>query len=205
MGHTAHNHTMAGNGGEGPRVEAIGPLLMGQEKWLGGVCSPDGEYIYGVPGHATRVVRVTVKTGEVTLIGPEYFGHHKWLRGVSVPPKFTGPEHPQGLCYCLPSNYPAVLQIDPATQVRLGSRIVRVSWHIALESVVCAAVHGCRSHGTQKTLTMRAEVERTHARATQPYARVLFWPCSGGCYRGIYSCAHSALHAIRLTDADRWV
>lgn len=45
--------------------------------------SPDGKYIYGVPGHATRVLRVTVATGEVDLIGPEFVGHHKWLRGVS--------------------------------------------------------------------------------------------------------------------------
>ena len=44
--------------------------------------SPDGKYIYGVPGHATRVLRVTVATGEVDLIGPEFVGHHKWLRGV---------------------------------------------------------------------------------------------------------------------------
>jgi hypothetical protein len=108
---------------DGPRVEAMGPLLMGQAKWLGGVNSPDGQYIYGVPGHATRVLRVTVATGEVDLIGPEYVGHHKWLRGVCVPPEFTGPEHPQGLCYCLPSNYPAVLQIDPATHVSVQSSL----------------------------------------------------------------------------------
>ena len=51
-----------------------GKLLMGQDKWLGGVCSPDGKYIYGVPGHAKRVLKITAATGEYELIGPEYKG-----------------------------------------------------------------------------------------------------------------------------------
>ena len=67
-----------------------GKLLMGQDKWLGGVCSPDGKYIYGVPGHAKRVLKITAATGEYELIGPEYKGPFKWLRGVEVPASVTG-------------------------------------------------------------------------------------------------------------------
>ena len=48
------------------KIEALGgEKLMGQDKWLGGVGSPCGKYIYGVPGHAKDVLRITVDTGEV--------------------------------------------------------------------------------------------------------------------------------------------
>eukprot|EP00037_Helgoeca_nana_P024523 m.261169 g.261169 ORF g.261169 m.261169 type:complete len:426 (+) comp26660_c1_seq2:368-1645(+) len=100
----------------GPRVVAIGPMLMGQDKWLGGTASPCGGYIYGVPGHAPRVLRITVATGKVDCIGPEFIGKFKWLRGVDVPPDVAGPAYPSGLCFCLPSNASSVLRIDPATQ-----------------------------------------------------------------------------------------
>ena len=91
-----------------------GKLLMGQDKWLGGVCSPDGKYIYGVPGHAKRVLKITAATGEYELIGPEYKGQFKWLRGVEVPASVTGNKQE---IYCMPSNggkY-GVLKISPDT------------------------------------------------------------------------------------------
>eukprot|EP00038_Savillea_parva_P011835 m.200439 g.200439 ORF g.200439 m.200439 type:complete len:428 (+) comp21051_c0_seq1:132-1415(+) len=112
-------HQMAMHGSAmdgGPRVVPLGPLLMGQDKWLGGMSSPCGRYIYGVPGHAPQVLRVTVATEEVDLIGPAYEGKFKWLRGVEIPPDVAGPAHPSGLCLCLPSNASTVLCIDPATQ-----------------------------------------------------------------------------------------
>lgn len=43
----------------------ISDHLPGQDKYLGGVDSPCGKYIYGVPGNALRVLRVTVSTGKV--------------------------------------------------------------------------------------------------------------------------------------------
>jgi len=81
---------------------------MGQDKWLGGVASFDGKFVYGAPGSARRVLRVELATGKVDLIGPEYEGKFKWLRGA---------ECPKDQClYCLPSNADTVLRIDPSTQ-----------------------------------------------------------------------------------------
>jgi hypothetical protein len=171
---------------DGPRVEPIGPLLMGQAKWLGGVNSPDGQYIYGVPGHATRVLRVTVATGEVDLIGPEYVGHHKWLRGVCVPPEFTGPEHPQGLCYCLPSNYPAVLQIDPATHVS------------AQLCALCTPL--CTVHRVPRA-ACSVQSSSTHAKCIAVAARKLFTPLARG---KCCCCAPITTHAS-LTQCDCFV
>eukprot|EP00941_MAST-03F_sp_MAST-3F-sp1_P004674 g4674.t1 len=87
-----------------PKLELLSPdePLMGQDKWLGGVSSWDSQYVYGVPGHAKRVLRVTVATGKVDLIGPSFPGPFKWLRGVETPQA----------AYCLPSNANSILRID---------------------------------------------------------------------------------------------
>ena len=53
---------------------------MGQDNGLVRLL-PDGKYIYGVPGHAKRVLKITAATGEYELISPEYKGPFKWLRG----------------------------------------------------------------------------------------------------------------------------
>jgi hypothetical protein len=98
------------------RVEELKERFEGNEKWLGGVDSPCGRYIYGVPGHAKQVLRITVETGVCDLIGPVFHGKFKWLRGVPVPPEVTGDKHPQGLVFCLPCCAESLLQIDPATQ-----------------------------------------------------------------------------------------
>ena len=98
--------------------------ISGQDKYLGGMASPCGTmYIYGVPGHAKRVIRVTVETGEIDWIGPEYKGDFKWLRGVEVPPSVMGKNadgslaYPSGCCLALPcnSNAGCVLKINPDT------------------------------------------------------------------------------------------
>ena len=50
-------------------IEPLGTSkLMGQDKWLGGVASPCGKYIYGVPGHAKTVLRIVVASGEVVCL-----------------------------------------------------------------------------------------------------------------------------------------
>lgn len=94
------------------RLEFLTDDLVGQDKYLGGMFSPCGRYIYGVPGHAKRVIRVTTRTGKVDWIGPEYLGEFKWLRGVEIPPC---DEHPSGCCLALPCNSESgcVLKIDP--------------------------------------------------------------------------------------------
>lgn len=96
------------------RLEFLTDDLVGQDKYLGGMASPCGRYIYGVPGHAKRVIQVTVDSGKVDWIGPEYQGEFKWLRGVEIPPC---DEHPSGCCLALPCNSEAgcVLKIDPET------------------------------------------------------------------------------------------
>lgn len=97
--------------------------LSGQDKYLGGMASPCGRYIYGVPGHAKRVVRVDVRSGEVSFIGPEYAGEFKWLRGVEIPGHVMGRKddgslaYPSGCCIALPCNSEngCILKINPET------------------------------------------------------------------------------------------
>ncbi|KAL7544607.1 hypothetical protein ACHAWF_007981 [Thalassiosira exigua] len=95
--------------------------LAGQDKYLGGMASPCGRYVYGVTGHAKRVVRVDVRSGAVDFVGPEFPGEFKWLRGVEVPASVMGRKddgdlaHPSGCCLALPCNSKdgCVLKIDP--------------------------------------------------------------------------------------------
>ena len=101
--------------------EAIG--LSGQDKYLGGMASPCGRYIYGVPGHAKRLIQVDVNTRKVEMIGPEYHGEFKWLRGVEIPASDMGKNedgsfaYPSGCCLALPCNSPegCVLKVNPET------------------------------------------------------------------------------------------
>lgn len=105
------------------RPRSTNGSLLGQDKYLGGMCSPCGRYIYGVPGHAKQVVKVNSNTGEVTFIGPEYDGEFKWLRGVEIPADLMGtnddgsPAYPSGCCLALPCNSEngCVLKINPHT------------------------------------------------------------------------------------------
>ena len=52
-----------------------GPL-MGQDKWLGGMASPCGRYVYGVPGTAKRVLQIEVATGAVVRTATEMRARH---------------------------------------------------------------------------------------------------------------------------------
>ena len=99
----------------GPRVLTIGDDdLLGNDKWLGGVASPCGRYVFGVPGKARRVLRIDVETRKVDEVGPEYLGKFKWLRGVEVPADaLDADEHPCGCALALPSNANSVLKITP--------------------------------------------------------------------------------------------
>lgn len=51
-----------------------GTCLPGQDKFLGGMCSPTGKFIYGVPGHAKRTLMIDTETNEMSLIGPSFKG-----------------------------------------------------------------------------------------------------------------------------------
>merc|ERR1719478_667366 len=47
----------------------VSKALLGQDKWLGGVSSFCGKYIYGVPGKSQRVLRIALESGVVDEIG----------------------------------------------------------------------------------------------------------------------------------------
>ena len=81
-----------------------GKLLMGKINGLVVYAPLDGKYIYGVPGHAKRVLKITAATGEYELIGPEYKGPFKWLRGVEVPASVTGSCRPYTVCQVTVAN-----------------------------------------------------------------------------------------------------
>lgn len=90
--------------------------MVGQDKYLGGMPSPCGDYVYGVPGSAKRVLRINVQTKVMDMIGPCFEGKFKWLRGVDVPADALNlPDFPRGCCLALPSNAPSVLKINPET------------------------------------------------------------------------------------------
>jgi hypothetical protein len=94
------------------------PPLLGQDKWLGGMPSPDGSYIYGVPGTAPQVLRITVENGMMDFIGPKVKGKFKWLRGLEIPPHMLKNDdtYPKGVCLALPANADSILEINPHTQ-----------------------------------------------------------------------------------------
>ena len=95
-------------------------LLAGQDKYLGGVASLCGRYIYGVPGSASRVLRISTEPqGKMDWIGPNFLGKFKWLRGVEVPASAMSAsvqdEYPFGCCIALSCNHLSFLKINPAT------------------------------------------------------------------------------------------
>ena len=90
-----------------PRAVILPGLpYLGQDKWLGGMSSFDGKYIYGVPGGHKQVLCINTETGENKLLGGPFDGKFKWLRGVTCP----------NVVYALPSNAHSILRIDPTTQ-----------------------------------------------------------------------------------------
>jgi hypothetical protein len=101
-------------------VDGAPVSMSGQDKYLGGMASPCGRYVYGVPGHAKQVVKVDVQSCHVDFIGPEFVGEFKWLRGVSIPGHLMGRNddgslaYPSGCCLALPCNSKdgCVLKID---------------------------------------------------------------------------------------------
>lgn len=90
--------------------------MVGQDKYMGGMASPCGTYIYGVPGTAKRVLRINTKTNEMDWIGDSYEGKFKWLRGVEIPAAVMhSKDFPRGCCLALPSNATSILKINPET------------------------------------------------------------------------------------------
>ena len=117
-------------------------ILSGQDKYLGGMASPCGKYIYGVPGGARRVLRISVETGTLDCIGPSYDGKFKWLRGVEVSSvAMKGhKDYPNGCCVALPCNHLSLLKVNPSNNkvYTFGSTVLREA---------CEGVTGWYFHG----------------------------------------------------------
>lgn len=93
-----------------------GACMEGQDKYLGGMSSPCGNFVYGVPGGAKRVLRIRVSDSRLDCIGPRYEGKFKWLRGVEVPASaMNDSSYPLGCCLALPCNSASILKINPST------------------------------------------------------------------------------------------
>jgi len=90
--------------------------MVGSEKYMGGMVSACGKYIYGVPGGAKRVLRINTESNSMDWIGPSFEGKFKWLRGVEIPASVMDcADYPRGCCLALPSNATAILKINPET------------------------------------------------------------------------------------------
>ena len=48
-------------------------MCMGRDKWLGGELGEDGN-VYGIPGSASRVLKIVPSTDQVEFTGPEMLG-----------------------------------------------------------------------------------------------------------------------------------
>eukprot|EP00434_Breviolum_minutum_P024645 symbB.v1.2.021765.t1/scaffold1821.1/size219240/4 len=94
------------------QVELLEGLCMGRDKWLGGELGSDGN-VYGIPGSASRVLKISVAENRVELYGPE------WLRGIEV----------HGHIYGVPTNSPQVLKIHCGTgEVDLIGPVFQGDW-----------------------------------------------------------------------------
>ena len=97
-------------------LEVHDGTLNGPDKYLGGMTSSCGTYVYGVPGHAKSVMRIDCRSGKIDFIGPDFVGKFKWLRGLDVPPNvMNDPAYPSGCCLALPCNHASILKINPST------------------------------------------------------------------------------------------
>ena len=75
---------------------------------MGAAIGPDGA-IYGMPGHARQVVKVTPGTGDVHFVGdPLPERQYKYLRGIHAP---------DGRLYGIPAWADGVLRVDTSTGV----------------------------------------------------------------------------------------
>ena len=119
-------------------------ITTGQDKYLGGMASPCGKYIYGVPGTARKVMRITTDSGAMDCIGPSFPGKFKWLRGVEIPSCAMRPnnseEYPNGCCIALPCNHLSFLKVNPSSNkvYAFGQDVLKSE---------CAGIKGWYYHG----------------------------------------------------------
>ena len=77
--------------------------------------------IYGIPSHATQVLRFDPRTQQATLVGDQLPGGRKWCSGV-----LAG----DGNIYGIPYSATQVLRFDPRTQQArpCGSGLCARAW-----------------------------------------------------------------------------
>ena len=80
---------------KGQRLLSVNGPISGREKYLGGSLGRDG-YIYCIPGHAIRVLRIDTATDDCEFVGPEFAGQYKWLRSVCTHPTCARRTHAHG-------------------------------------------------------------------------------------------------------------
>jgi hypothetical protein len=100
---------------EAAELHLMDAYLKGNDKYLGLEVGSDG-CIYGIPGSARYVLKITPETGEIKTIGPKLMfplvttslkkNQFKWLRGI-----LAG----DGCVYGVPANADCVLKIYPST------------------------------------------------------------------------------------------
>eukprot|EP00978_Attheya_sp_CCMP212_P005750 scaffold12860_cov54-Attheya_sp.AAC.11 len=201
------------------RIESLvlydGTKLLGQDKYLGGVASPCGGYIYGVPGHAKRVLRCNMETNAVDFIVPSFPGNFKWLRGVEIPASAIDKEfastYPRGCCLALPSNHKKILKINPHTSdvITFGAEAVKesdpkkISWlyhggNLASNGYVYAipanAERVLKIHPVHETAIL---IRPTFVGRQKWFGGSMGWD---GCIYGIPQNANSVLKINPITD-----
>ena len=194
------------------------PIYMsGQDKYLGGMASPCGRYVYGVPGHASRVVKVDVHSCHVEFIGPEFAGEFKWLRGVSIPGHLMGRNddgsllYPSGCCLALPCNSMdgCVLKIDceksHVTTFITGDPIPNVDegWlyhggNLAMDGIVYAI-----PASSPRVMRIDARKERTEYLGPNFPGKAKWYGGITGCDECFYGIPHNATGVLKINPVTQ--
>ena len=177
----------------------LGDPIAGQDKFLGGVMGGNG-MIYGVPGHAKRVLKIDPATQEVSLVGPVLPGKYKWLRGVLAQ---------DGNIYCIPCHAETVLRIDPrtdeVTQLPGTHGPLRGvwKWHGAVMDPVSGTIYGIPQFSEQVLKVVPATGEVSLIGGPFPGTHKWYGGLLGGdgCIYGIPQCAGSVIKINPRTEA----
>ncbi|CAL1127965.1 unnamed protein product [Cladocopium goreaui] len=177
-------------------------VCMGRDKWLGGELGEDGN-VYGIPGSASRVLKIVPSTDEVELTGPEMLGKFKWLRGIVV----------DDYIYGVPTNCPQVLQISCCTgQVDLVGPVFKGDWKwhggVFCPEDRCIYAIPCNAESVLKISCCQSGAEVSTIAAGSPALKGRCKWYGGllgddGCIYGIPNCAESVLKIDpRLQDVQ---
>lgn len=184
--------------------------LSGQTLYLGMEVGCDGK-LYGIPGHASRVLQLDPTTDRLQLIGPSFPGKFKWLRGVRC----------GDVIYGLPCHADSVLRIHvPSGEITTLEIPYRTAYCEDPELVHQQRHQKWKYHGgsiSPRTKCVYAIPQSAlHVLKIDPStdAVSLIGPTLPGCYKwyggvvgkhdgAIYGIPHNASHVLRICDDDR--